>query len=182
MIEEAWRDLAALAGSDRCQADKNKLTLELLWDRFFLCGLCREHVARLVGLIDPRLYDCSQSTFVGERARVGLRKMLRREFCPRDLSADASAAYLQALASKVQSDLPRHAVQRLGRPAWNFVADHLPPGIAGVSHLQLHEHNCCEFVKNSEPEDRAAKGDRGRPTPQYAEWTQAAYPHSALWS
>eukprot|EP00435_Cladocopium_sp_Y103_P017514 s3817_g4.t1 len=179
---DAWDSLSAIAKSIDSQARRNQATLQLLRETFHLYGLCQEHVARLVGILEPRAYDCSISAFVGERACIGIRKLLRGAARPQTLRADLYSPYLQALGARIAADLPIHAAKRVGRDAWSYLEAKLLPGILSVSHLQLHEHNCCEFVKNDEPEARVAKGNRGNPTPQYAEWTRAAYPTYPLWA
>ena len=178
----AWASVQAIAANVDSQASKNQATLQLLRDTFFLYGLCQEHVARLVGLLEPRAYDCSISTFVEERACLGLRKLLRATASPHTLRADLYSPYLQALGPRIAAELPSHTAKQVGRDAWSYLEPRLAPGISSVSHLQLHEHNCCEFVKNDEPQARTATGNRGNPTPQYAEWTRAAYPTYSLWA
>lgn len=172
--------ITAIADGPRDQKEKNSLTLDVLTARFHLYGLCREHVARLVGVLIPGAYDCSISTFVGERARMGLRRLLKQQHRPTSLTGDVYCAYLQALGWKMRQAFRAHTVRRVGEDAWTFLANHLPPGIECVSHLQLNEHNSCEFVKNDEPEARAAKGIRTDATAQFPEWTRAAYPAHGL--
>lgn len=172
--------LTAIAAGPQDQNEKNSLTLEVLSAQFHLYGLCREHVARLVGVLIPNAYDSSISTFVGERARMGLQRLLKQQYRPKSLTGDIYGAYLQALGWKMRQTLREHTINRVGEDAWSFLANHLPPGIDCVSHLQLNEHNSCEFVKNDDPEARAAKGIRTNATAQFPEWTRAAYPAHGL--
>lgn len=170
------RSLAAIAASDAPTRSKNEQTLDLLLARFHLHGLCREHVARLVGVVWPGAYDPSVSLFVGERARLGIGKLLMPPFVPADLTSPLCSEYLQALSGRVSRDFMEHAARRCGQDAMDFVGRHTLPTITSVDHYQLHEHTCCEYVKNYEPDNRKSKGVRGQPTPQFTEWSRAAFP------
>lgn len=181
VVVSAFESISRIAGGDDDAAAKNLATLEVLRTQFYLYGLCQEHVARLVGVLIPGAFDCSRSDYVGERARIGLNKLLKPEVRPQTLQCRSYSNHLRSLADTVQRELPRHAAKRTTPAAWRFLETHLPPGIPSFLHLQLHEHNCCEFVKNEDFADRTGKGGRGEPTAAFPDWTRSAYPDWPLW-
>ena len=127
------------------QQQKNNDVLELLESRFVLYGLCREHIARLVALIVPASYNCAMSDFVGERAAMGVQRLQRPGVAPEDLRSPRYKRHLRELARIVRQQLPAYACHVLPRAAWTYLQTTMLPGVADFEHLQLHEHNLCEF-------------------------------------
>ena len=142
-------------------------------------GLTLEHVSRLISHVVENCYDPAIEVFVGERAQIGLRKMLQ-ESSKKKADSDPSQC-LRELTRKCSTEFPAFATQILGPDAWNFLESNMPPatshGTLPLEHLQLHEHGACEFVQNEESTKRRAKGLRGEVTPEawFQTWTRQAY-------
>ena len=136
-------------------------------------------MARLVSLLVSHSYEPAISVFVGERAQMGLRKMLAEG--SRTQADSCPGQCLSALARRCANDFPAFAVRIVGQAGWDFLERNMPPAAPHVpltlDHIQLHEHGACEFIKNEESHNRQAKGLRGEPTPQdsFQLWTRQAY-------
>ena len=160
-------------------ARRNEETKRVLQQHFLLHGLTLEHVSRLISHLIQSSYDPSIEAFVGERARIGLMKMLAED-SKKEADSDPGKC-LRALAHKCKTEFPTFATQILGRDAWHFLEHNMPPASAhkplDLEHVQLHEHGACEFVKNEDSHKRRPKGLRGEVTPQdcFQTWTRQAY-------
>ena len=170
----AWQALMQVIAAGGTQAERNEQTLHILQTQLYLRGLCREQAARLLGCRDRLLYDSTISTFVGEHAMPALRLLLPGGI-PETARPSECGHHLRTVANAVSALLPARAVELLEPEAGSFLLDHLPPGIESLSHLQLHEHNACEYTKLNNA-DRRCKGRHGNPTAEYRAWAHAAYP------
>lgn len=161
-------------------AERNEETKRILQKHFLLHGLTLEQVARLVAHVVPQVYDPAIASFVGERAVMGLQKLVLKQ-CRSQVDRSPGPCHA-ALAEKCAVEFPAFAVGVLGEDAWAFLRASMPPASAmarlTLAHLQLHEHGACEFVKNEDSELRLSKGLRGQPTPddEFRLWTFQAYP------
>ena len=71
----AWAELEAVCDLHSVE-DRSARTQEILWDRFYLPKLAREHVGRYVEFINPRMYEASSSSCVEQQAAAGLNMLL----------------------------------------------------------------------------------------------------------
>ena len=169
--EAAWDELSGIMLQDQSQRERNSLTLEVLQRRFLLHGLTREHVARLLGQLDRRLYDAAVSDFVGERAQMGLERLIGK-------SGQNPQVLLANLAHTAAVKFPSFIKRKLGPAAAQFLEKNMPPAASDklltLDHLQLHEHGACEFIKNEDSSKRHSKGLYVQ-TEGYAELASLAY-------
>ena len=71
----AWAELEAVCDLHSVE-DRSARTQEILWDRFYLPKLAREHVGRYLEFINPRMYEASSSSCVEQQAASGLNMLL----------------------------------------------------------------------------------------------------------